>query len=62
MTNMYMHLDYDAYKALEAQMKIFAETIHTNTPGPFYHKSIRLHIGQDLVVEFHGPNVHGERT
>ena len=56
----YMHLSYDDYKALEAQMKKFAETTHTSTPGPFYHKSIRLHLTDKLVLEFHGPNVRGK--
>lgn len=60
MTAMYMQLDYEAYKSLEVQMREFAETTHISTPGPFYHKSIRLMIGDDLVIEFHGPNVRGE--
>lgn len=59
MAVMYIHLTYEDYKNLEAQMKAFRETAHTSTPGGFYHKSIRLRIGQDLVVEFHGPLVGG---
>lgn len=58
----YFHLDYEAYKELERQMREFKETVHTNTPGPFYHKSIRLRIAPDFVLEFHGPNVRGEET
>jgi hypothetical protein len=58
-TVMYSHLSYEDYKALEAQMKAFAETVHTTTPGPFYHKSIRLQISPTLIMEFHGPNVRG---
>jgi len=60
MTALYIHLTYENYKELETQMKTFAETTHTNTPGPFYHKSIRLRITPDLTIEFHGPNVKGE--
>ena len=56
----YMHLDYESYKELEKQMRVFAETTHINTPGPFYHKSIRLRISPDFIIEFHGPNVRGE--
>lgn len=57
---LYMQLTYENYKALEAQMKTFRETTHTATPGPFYHKSIRLKISDETVIEFHGPNVRGE--
>jgi len=58
MSVMYLHLDYEAYKALEAQMRAFAETTHKSTGG-FYHKSIRLRINPDLIMEFHGPLVGG---
>ena len=60
MTVAYFHLTYEDYKNLEQQMRQFAETTHTSTPGPFYHKSIRLRIDESLIVEFHGPNVRGE--
>ena len=56
----YLHLDYEAYKELERQMRAFNETTHVATPGPFYHKSIRLRVGNDAVIEFHGPNVRGD--
>lgn len=56
----YFHLDYEAYKSLEAQMRAYAETTHTSTPGPFYHKSIRLKINPQMIIEFHGPNVRGQ--
>lgn len=59
MTVAYIHLTYEDYKRLEKQMKEFAETMHTTAPGPFYHKSIRLQIDQQLIMEFHGPNVRG---
>lgn len=59
MTVQYIHLDYEAYKALETQMKAFAETSH-KTEGGFYHKSIRLKIDDDLIMEFHGPLVGGD--
>jgi hypothetical protein len=57
----YMRLTYDEYKALEKQLKMYPqlETTHTTTPGPFYHKSFRLQVG-DLCIEFHGPTVKGE--
>lgn len=55
----YFHLDYESYKSLEAQMKAYAETVHTSTPEPFYHKSIRLQINPQMIIEFHGPNVRG---
>lgn len=60
MTVAYLHLTYEDYKALEQQMRAFAETTHVSTPGPFYHKSIRLRIDSNLIMEFHGPNVRGE--
>lgn len=55
----YIHLDYEGYKALEGQMKSFKETTHTSTPDGFFHKSIRLRVGDGLVFEFHGPLVGG---
>lgn len=58
MSVIYTHLNYEDYKALEEQMRKFAETAH-KTEGGFYHKSIRLKIGNDLVMEFHGPLVGG---
>lgn len=58
-TCMYIHLSYDDYKRLEAQMRKFEETTHTSTPDAFYHKSIRLKINEGLTMEFHGPNVRG---
>ena len=59
---LYTQLTYEQYKGLEEQMKTFAETTHTSTPGPFYHKSIRLRITEDVVMEFHGPNVRGAES
>ena len=53
----YTHIDYEEYKELERQMKEFKETTHT-TSGGFYHKSIRLTIGENRF-EFHGPLVGG---
>ena len=58
MTVQYIHLDYEAFKSLENQMKKFKETTH-KTEGGFYHKSIRLEIGLSLIMEFHGPLVGG---
>jgi hypothetical protein len=58
MSVMYIHLDYESYKDVERQMRAFAETAHTSTGG-FYHKSIRLRVGKDMILEFHGPLVGG---
>lgn len=58
MTVQYLHLRYEDYKELERQMREFAETTHTTT-GNYYHKSIRLRIASDLIMEFHGPLVGG---
>ena len=55
---LYLHLDYEDYKQLEAQMRAFRETQHKSTGG-FYHKSIRLVINNNLTLEFHGPLVGG---
>jgi hypothetical protein len=57
-TVLYTHLPYEDYKNLETQMRKFAETTHTSTGG-FYHKSIRLVINRDTIMEFHGPLVGG---
>lgn len=54
---LYIHVDYEAWKEVERQMKEFRETTHTTTGG-FYHKSIRLKL-PDITIEFHGPNVGG---
>ena len=58
MSVIYMHLTYEHYKELERQMREFKETSHTSTGG-FYHKSIRLSIDRDTIIEFHGPLVGG---
>jgi hypothetical protein len=58
MTVQYIHLDYEAYKQLEEQMRAFKETTHKSETG-FYHKSIRLRIDDSLIMEFHGPLVGG---
>lgn len=61
MTVQYTHLDYESYKALEEQMRAFRETTHKSTGG-FYHKSIRLRITPDLIIEYHGPLVRGDEA
>ena len=60
MQPIYIPVPYENWKDLEDQMKKFKETTHTTTPGPFYHKSIRLKVSDGLVVEFHAPMVMGE--
>jgi len=54
----YIHLDYESFKKLEIQMKEFKETSHKSTGG-FYHKSLRVNVGDGLIMEFHGPLVGG---
>ena len=51
----YIRLSHEDYKAMEDAAKAFKETVHTTVTG-FYHKSIRLPIGES-VIEFHGPAV-----
>ena len=58
MAVMYIHLTYEAFKDLERQCKEFKETSH-RSEGGFYHKSLRLKVGDDLIMEFHGPLVGG---
>jgi thioredoxin reductase len=54
----YMHCGYEDYKELERQMKEFKETVHTTVSG-YHHKSIRLKVNKDLIIEYHGPLVAG---
>lgn len=58
MSVVYTHLTYENYKSVEEQMRRFAETSH-RTEGGFYHKSIRLKLSEDLILEIHGPMVGG---
>lgn len=58
MAVIYMHISYEEYKALEEQMRAFKETTHTSVDG-FHHKSIRLWVSDDTIMEFHGPLVGG---
>ncbi len=58
MSVIYTHLTYEQFKSLEKQMTEFRETTH-KTEGGYYHKSIRLKITDDLIMEFHGPMVGG---
>lgn len=58
MSVIYTHLTYEEFKSLEKQMKEFKETTHKTEPG-FYHKSIRLKITDNLIMEFHAPMVGG---
>lgn len=58
MSVIYVHIAYEDYRNLEQQMRAFKETTHMSTGG-FYHKSIRLNIDDDTIMEFHGPLVGG---
>jgi hypothetical protein len=60
MSVIYIHLTYEHYKQLEIQMRAFKETVHTSVPGAFYHKSIRINVDNDTIIEFHGPLVAGD--
>ena len=55
----YTHLSYEDYKQLEEQIKDLTETTH-RTEGGFYHKSIRLKLGDGVYHEYHGPLVGGD--
>jgi hypothetical protein len=55
---MYLHLTYESYKELERQCREFKETSH-KSEGGFYHKSLRVRVEDDLIIEFHGPLVGG---
>lgn len=57
MTDVYLRLDYRAYKKLEEQLRNWdqIETAHTTVDG-YYHKALRLDIG-DLTLEIQGPAV-----
>lgn len=58
MAVLYLHVHYEDYKRLEEQMRSFRETTHKSTGG-FYHRSIRLKVSDDLIIEVHGPLVGG---
>lgn len=56
MASLYLQLTYEEYKELEEQLRELKETSHVSEGG-FYHKSIRLRITENMVLEFHGPLV-----
>lgn len=58
MSVQYIHLSYEGFKEFERQCREFNETTH-KTEGGFYHKSLRIRLGPDLIMEFHGPLVGG---
>lgn len=58
-TVQYIHLDHEAYKNLERSAKEFKETTHRSESG-FYHKSWRIRLDENLIIEFHGPLVGGD--
>jgi hypothetical protein len=55
--DIYVNLNYDDYKVLEAQLRDLSqrETAHTTVDG-FYHKSISFRVA-GVRFEFHGPSV-----
>jgi hypothetical protein len=58
MTDVYLQLDYRAYKHLERQLLNWdqIETVHVSMDRRYYHKALRLEIG-DLTLEIQGPAV-----
>lgn len=58
MTDVYLRLTYDQYKAFERQLEDFKalETTHVGVDKEFYHKAYRLTLG-DIDLEVHGPLV-----
>jgi hypothetical protein len=58
MTDVYLQLDYRAYKHLERQLLNWdrIETTHVSMDRRYYHKALRLEIG-DLTLEIQGPAV-----
>ena len=61
MADMYFNLTYEEFKKLEKSMKEFPETVH-GEGTEWYHKSVRIPIGDDLTIEFHGPTVKARQT
>ena len=60
-TDLYFNLDYNAFKALEKAMKEFPETSHGEGTD-WYHKSVRIPVGDNLMLEFHGPGVKARQS
>lgn len=58
MTDVYLQLDYRAYKHLERQLRDWEqiETVHLSMDQRYYHKALRLEIG-DITLEIQGPAV-----
>lgn len=58
MTDVYLQLDYRAYKHLERQLLNWQEieTTHVSMDQRYYHKALRLEIG-DITLEIQGPAV-----
>ena len=62
MADLYLHLNYEDYKAFEEQFKAGTgalETTHMTDDRRFYHKSVRLRLTSNLSLEVHGPAVRG---
>lgn len=58
MNDIYMRLNHEQYKNIEAQLKSFnnLETTHRTVEGG-YHKAFRLQVTETLIIEFMGPIV-----
>ena len=58
MADLYLSLNYNQYKQLEEQLRNWEsiETTHMTMDERFYHKALRLDMG-DIVLEIQGPRV-----
>ena len=59
MDDIYLRLDYENYKAVEAQLRDFAslEKTHGSKKSGTYHKSFRLKLSPTLNLELYVPDV-----
>ena len=61
MSDIYVNVDYEEYKALEQACREFVETSH-GEGTEYYHKSFRFPLNKDTTVEIHGPLVKARQT
>lgn len=61
MADIYCNLSYDEYKRLEEACRAFRETTH-GEGTEYYHKAIRLPVGDAVTIEFHAPGVKARRS
>lgn len=62
MADIYVSLGYEEYKRFENAMDSPSrEKLHSSDDNRYYHKSIRLPLG-DVFLEIHGPVVKAGRV